>query len=402
ERLEAKNRRAVFRDHEDDSRGACKDKERERDRDRSRCRDRDRGRERDRDWHHYSKSSGNSRRSSRHRHRHRRSHHHSDSIVCTLGEGAFGKVVECIDHEKGGARIALKIIKNIEHYRDAAVSEVEVLEQINSLDCDRRYACVRMYDWFDHHGHICIAFELLGLSTYDFLKENSFQPFSMNHIRHMAYQIIRAVRFLHKNKLTHTDLKPENILFINSEFDIKYNPKMKRDERMLMNPDVKVVDFGNATYEHEHHTSVVSTRHYRAPEVILDLGWSHSCDVWSVGCILIEYYLGSTLFQTHDSKEHLAMMERVLGPIPTHMLQKTRKKRYVHHDKLDWDVHSSSGRYIRKQCKPLRQYMASSSSDHVQLFDLIERMLEYDVTKRITLDEAITHPFFVSMRKTKK
>ncbi len=39
---------------------------------------------------------------------------------------------------RGGARIALKIIKNIERYRDAAVSEVEVLEQINSLDCDRR------------------------------------------------------------------------------------------------------------------------------------------------------------------------------------------------------------------------------------------------------------------------
>lgn len=51
-----------------------------------------------------------------------------------------------------------------------------------------------MFDWFDHHGHVCIAFELLGLSTYDFLKENNFQPFSINHIRHMAYQIIRAVR----------------------------------------------------------------------------------------------------------------------------------------------------------------------------------------------------------------
>ncbi|KAK9963442.1 hypothetical protein ABG768_006627 [Culter alburnus] len=428
ERLETKERRAVCKDHEDDSRTACKDKERDRDRDKSRCR------ERDRDWHHYSKSSGNSRRSSRHRHRHRRSHHHSDSrshrrkrsrsieddeeghliyhsgdmlraryeIVCTLGEGAFGKVVECIDHTKGGARIALKIIKNIERYRDAALSEVEVLEQINSLDCDRRYACVRMYDWFDHHGHVCIAFELLGLSTYDFLKENNFQPFSINHIRHMAYQIIRAVRFLHKNKLTHTDLKPENILFVNSEYDIKYNSKMKRDDRTLKNPDVKVVDFGNATYEHEHHTSVVSTRHYRAPEVILDLGWSHSCDVWSVGCILIEYYLGSTLFQTHDSKEHLAMMERVLGPLPTHMLQKTRKTRYVRHDKLDWDIHSSMGRYVRKQCKPLRQYLVSSSSDHEQLFDLIERMLEYDVTKRITLDEAIKHPFFNCIKKSKK
>jgi len=54
--------------------------------------------------------------------------------------------------------------------------------------------CVRMLDWFDYHGHVCIAFELLGLSTYDFLKENNFQPFPIGNIQHMAYQIIRAVK----------------------------------------------------------------------------------------------------------------------------------------------------------------------------------------------------------------
>lgn len=37
---------------------------------------------------------------------------------------------------------------------------------------------------------------------------------------------------------------------------------------------------------------------------ISDLGWDHSCDVWSVGCILIEYYLGSTLFQVGSSKQY--------------------------------------------------------------------------------------------------
>ncbi|XP_034037090.1 dual specificity protein kinase CLK4 isoform X1 [Thalassophryne amazonica] len=394
----------------------------------------------DRDWHHYSKSSarsgrsGRSRRSShrhrergrrrsppRHRSSSRRSHHRRSrkrsrsfedddeghliyhtgdmlraryEIVCTLGEGAFGKVVECIDHLNNKARVALKIIKNIDRYREAAMSEVEVLEQLKTLDSDGRYACVHILDWFDYHGHICIAFELLGLSTYDFLKENNFQPFSIEHIRHMAYQIIKAVRFLHKNKLTHTDLKPENILFIDSDYELMYNSNMKRDERTLKNADVKIVDFGNATYDHEHHTSVVSTRHYRAPEVILDLGWDHSCDVWSVGCILIEYYLGSTLFQTHDSKEHLAMMERVLGPIPTDLLQRTRKRRYVHRSKLDWDVHSSAGRYVKKHCKPLKDYMASQSEDHEQLFDIIEKMMEYDPAKRITLDEALKHPFF--------
>ncbi|KAL4659812.1 dual specificity protein kinase CLK4-like isoform X1 [Arapaima gigas] len=406
----------------------------------------DREPESDRDWHHYSKSSARSRhsqRSSHHRrgrrspsrqdhlrsHRRNRSRSFEDDeeghliyhnghmlrarcieyipflyhfIVSTLGEGAFGKVVECVDHSKGGAHVALKIIKNIDRYREAAMSEIDVLEQVNSLDCDEHFACVRMLDWFDYHGHICIVFELLGLSTYDFLKENSFMPFTVDQIRHIAFQVFKAVLFLHRNKLTHTDLKPENILFVKSDYLVEYNAKMKRDERILRSTDVKVVDFGNAIYDHEYHTSVVSTRHYRAPEVILELGWNQACDVWSLGCILVEYYLGLTLFQTHDSKEHLAMMERVLGPIPRYLLEKTKKRRYVHRGRLDWDEHSSSGRYVRKHCKPLKQYMTSKNSDHEQLFDLIQKMLEYDVSKRITLEAAVRHPFFNALKRGEK
>lgn len=48
----------------------------------------------------------------------------------------------------------------------------------------------------------------------------------------------------------------------------------------------------------------------------LELGWTQPCDVWSIGCIIFELYLGITLFQTHDNREHLAMMERILGTIP--------------------------------------------------------------------------------------
>ncbi|KAK2827076.1 hypothetical protein Q7C36_018002 [Tachysurus vachellii] len=384
--------------------------------------------DRHRHWHHYSESLARYSNRDRQRSKYHNSRSHSKShrrkrsrsfeddeeghliyhngqvlraryeILSTLGEGAFGKVVECIDHTKDGIRVALKIIKNQERYREAALIEVDVLKQMNILDAQNRFACVRMLDWFDHYGHVCIVFELLGLSTYDFLKENDYMPFTVDEIRYMADQIFRAVHFLHQNKLTHTDLKPENILFVNSDCDVEYNAKLKRDERTLKNLGVKVVDFGNATYDHEHHTSVVSTRHYRAPEVVLELGWNQACDVWSLGCILIEYYLGLTLFQTHDSKEHLAMMERVLGPIPAHMLQQTKKQHYLHHGKLDWDESSSSGRYVRKHCKPLKQYMSSKSLEHEQLFDLLQKMMEYDVSKRITLEEAIKHPFFTSLR----
>ncbi|KAK2500454.1 hypothetical protein MC885_010652, partial [Smutsia gigantea] len=244
-------------------------------------------------------------------------------IVDTLGEGAFGKVVECIDHGMDGMHVAVKIVKNVGRYREAARSEIQVLEHLNNTDPNSLFRCVQMLEWFDHHGHVCIVFELLGLSTYDFIKENSFLPFQIDHIRQMAYQICQSINFLHHNKLTHTDLKPENILFVKSDYVVKYNSKM-----------------------------------------------------------------------THDSKEHLAMMERILGPIPTHMIQKTRKRKYFQHNQLDWDEHSSAGRYVRRRCKPLKELMLCHDEEHEKLFDLVRRMLEYDPMKRITLDEALQHPFF--------
>ncbi|XP_010735722.1 dual specificity protein kinase CLK4 isoform X1 [Larimichthys crocea] len=323
-------------------------------------------------------------------------------VVLTLGVGAYGKVVECIDRDKG-EHVAVKIVKNIDCFREIARSEIAVLQEINSLDDDNRFACVRMMDWFDHEGHICIVFELLGLSIYEFLRQNNFLPFSVEQIRHMAFQIFRAVCFLHRNKLTHTDLKPENILFVCSDYNLEYNDETQGcKKRKLRSLDVKVVDFGTATFDHQHHESLVSTRHYRAPEVILDLGWNQSCDVWSLGCVLMEFYLGRTLFMTHDSKEHLAMMEKVLGPIPPHLLKQTRKQHYVHNERLNWDEQSSSDEYVRKHCKPLKKYMRRKTDEERQFFDLLSCMLEYDVCRRITLEEALWHPFFSPMRVQKQ
>ena len=84
-----------------------------------------------------------------------------------------------------------------------------------------------------------------------------------------------------------------------------------RHRKVLLDPEIRLIDFGSATFDDEYHSSVVSTRHYRAPEIILNLGWSFPCDIWSIGCILVEFFTGDALFQTHDNLEHLAMMEAV-------------------------------------------------------------------------------------------
>ncbi|KAJ8893844.1 hypothetical protein PR048_006445 [Dryococelus australis] len=75
------------------------------------------------------------------------------------------------------------------------------------------------------------------------------------------------------------------------------------------------------------------------------------------------------------------------------MARKTKTK-YFYHGKLDWDEKSSAGRYVRENCKPLHRYQSSEDQEHRHLFDLVSRMLEYEPTSRITLSDALRHPFF--------
>lgn len=97
--------------------------------------------------------------------------------------------------------------------------------------------------------------------------------YPLEQVRHIAYQMCHAVKFLHENQLTHTDLKPENILFCSSDYDISFDNRRKKGFRRVKNSEVRLIDFGSATFDYEHHSTIVSTRHYRAPEVILELGW---------------------------------------------------------------------------------------------------------------------------------
>lgn len=320
-------------------------------------------------------------------------------ILATLGEGTFGKVVKVKDLYKNEI-VALKIIKNVKKYREAAKLEINVLEKLAKYDPNGKYRCVQLLDWFDYHGHMCLAFEMLGSSVFDFLKDNNYEPYPIQQVRQMAYELCYAVKFMHDNRLTHTDLKPENILFFDSSHDMTFDAKRKQDIRHLKNAEIRLIDFGSATFDHEHHSTIVSTRHYRAPEVILELGWSQPCDVWSIGCIIFELALGITLFQTHDNKEHLAMMERILGPFPDRMVARTRVK-YFSHGRLCWDEKSSAGRYVREHCKPLHRYIPKNSpeiEDWEDMFDLIKKMLIYDPERRLTLREALRHAFFAPMK----
>ena len=227
--------------------------------------------------------------------------------------------------------------KLIFQYRDASRIELRVLQTLRAADEENKNRCIQLQHCFDWRGHICIVTPLLGLSVFDFLKNGGFVPFPGSHIQAFARQLLGSIAFLHDLNLIHTDLKPENILLLNHNYQTftynrnipsssQVNSRHAKFRRVLLSPHINLIDFGSATFDDEYHSSVVSTRHYRAPEIILgigktdhlkelkakaktDIGWSHPIDLWSLGCILVECWTGDALFQTHDCCEHLAMME---------------------------------------------------------------------------------------------
>ena len=117
-----------------------------------------------------------------------------------LGEGTFGKVAKVRDLSSSGTQYALKVIKNIHKYREAAKLEINVLRKLNAKDPTGVHLCVRMFDSFNYFGHMCLTFEVLGESVFDFLKSNQYVPYPLSQVRHIAYQLCHAVKFMHDNR----------------------------------------------------------------------------------------------------------------------------------------------------------------------------------------------------------
>lgn len=325
---------------------------------------------------------------------------HRYTIDKLLGQGTFGKVVRAYDRHKR-TYVAIKIIRAIQKYRDASMIELRVLRTLQENDPRNSKSCIHLRDCFDFRNHVCIVTELLNESIFDFLKGNHFAPFPNHHIRHFAKQLFTSVAFLHDLDLIHTDLKPENILLVSNESSIEqyYGRTNHSTRKVLHDTNLRLIDFGSATFSDEYHSNVVSTRHYRAPEIILGMGWSFPCDIWSIGCILIEFHTGDALYQTHDNLEHLAMMELVCGRIDGKIIRqcsKAAQKMFRPTGRLDYPTRETSrdSRKFVKNMKSLGEMLPPTSEFNNAFCDLLQRIFRYDPATRITAHEALHHPFF--------
>mmetsp|Transcript_67232 Transcript_67232/g.161113 ORF Transcript_67232/g.161113 Transcript_67232/m.161113 type:complete len:1051 (-) Transcript_67232:128-3280(-) len=229
---------------------------------------------------------------------------HAYEVVEALGQGTFGQVLKCV--APGSPAVALKIIKNKPEYFQQALNEVRILKLLNEEhDPTDEAHIVRMRDYFVYRQHLCIAFELLIGNLFDVLRQNNFKPFPMLLIRELTRQLLKAMNCLANANIIHCDLKPENVLLSSTKHPIK----------------VKLCDLGSACLRHAQVSSYIQSRFYRSPEVLLGMRYTSAIDMWSLGCICGELFLGLPIFPGVSQYDQIRRIIEVLGPFPISMLR---------------------------------------------------------------------------------
>lgn len=225
-------------------------------------------------------------------------------IIDILGQGTFGQVAKC-QNVNTGQIVAIKVIKNKPAYFNQSMMEVTILELLNNqFDNQDNHHILRLIDQFIHCKHLCLVFELLSSNLYELIKQNSFRGLSTSLVKVFTSQLLDALVILNQARLIHCDLKPENILL-----------------KSLQSPQIKIIDFGSACHERQTVYTYIQSRFYRSPEVLLGMPYSSAIDIWSLGCIAVELFLGLPLFPGTSEYNQISRIVDMLGLPPAFMLQ---------------------------------------------------------------------------------
>uniref|UniRef100_A0A667XCR1 non-specific serine/threonine protein kinase n=1 Tax=Myripristis murdjan TaxID=586833 RepID=A0A667XCR1_9TELE len=329
----------------------------------------------------------------------------SYEVLEFLGRGTFGQVAKC--WKRGTNEIvAIKILKNHPSYARQGQIEVGILNRLSAENADE-YNFVRSYECFQHKGHTCLVFEMLEQNLYDFLKHSKFSPLPLRHIRPILQQVATALMKLKSLGLIHADLKPENIMLVDP---------LRQPYR------VKVIDFGSASHVSKAVCSTyLQSRYYRAPEIILGLPFCEAIDMWSLGCVIAELFLGWPLYPGASEYDQIRYISQTQGLPAEYLLSAgTKTSRFFNRGPDSsyplWRLKTPSEHEVEMgiKSKEARKYifnclddmmqvnlsshlegtdMLAEKADRREFIDLLKRMLRLDAEKRITPTKTLGHPF---------
>ncbi|XP_077365161.1 serine/threonine-protein kinase MAK isoform X2 [Festucalex cinctus] len=275
-----------------------------------------------------------------------------------LGDGTYGSVLMGRSNESGEL-VAIKRMKRKFYSWEECMNlrEVKSLKKLNHANV------VKLKEVIRENDHLYFVFEYMKENLYQLMKDRR-KLFPESVLRNISFQILQGLSFVHKHGFFHRDMKPENLLCMGPEL-------------------VKIADFGLAREIRSKppYTDYVSTRWYRAPEVLLrSCTYSSPIDLWAVGCIMAELYTLRPLFPGNSEVDEIFKICQVLGTVK----------------KLDWPEGyqlASAMNFRFPQCvpTPLKTLIPNASKEAIAL---MKDLLQWDPKKRPTAVQALRYPYF--------
>ncbi|GJQ84167.1 hypothetical protein Trydic_g2844 [Trypoxylus dichotomus] len=275
-----------------------------------------------------------------------------------LGDGTYGSVV-LGQRKDTGEKVAIKRMKRKYYSWEEAMS----LREVKSLKKLHHTNVVKLKEVIRENDVLYFVFEYMHENLYQLIKDRRV-PFPEATVRNMLFQILQGLAFIHRHGFFHRDLKPENILCSGPEL-------------------VKIADFGlvREIRSRPPYTDYVSTRWYRAPEVLLhSTTYSSPIDLWAVGCIAAEVYTYRPLFPGTTETDQLYKICQILGTP----------------DKKIWsEGYQLAGavgfKFPYFTSTPLGSVVPQASGVGIKLIDIL---LDWNPSGRPTAQAALKHSYF--------
>jgi male germ cell-associated kinase len=276
-------------------------------------------------------------------------------ILKTIGDGTYGSVAKAV-HKTTGEVVAIKQMKKkVRNWNECVnMREVKVLLDISHPNI------VKLLEVIKEDNYLALVFEFLDEDVYHHIKDRT-KLLSETQVRNIIFQTLQGLDYMHSKGYFHRDLKPENLL--------------------LKSGTVKIADFGlvRDVKMQPPCTEYVSTRWYRAPEVLLrSQNYGPSIDIFAIGAVMAELYTFKPLFPGSSEADQLLKISKIMGT----------PKNWAQGQGLATQI---GFRFPNELGVPLQNLIPNASDAGI---DLIKSMLQYNPDLRPTALDALRHPYF--------
>eukprot|EP01018_Ginkgo_biloba_P007416 Gb_12807 [translate_table: standard] len=278
-------------------------------------------------------------------------------VIKELGDGTYGSVWKAINRSTNEI-VAIKKMKR-KYY---SWEECMNLREVKSLRKMNHPNIVKLKEVIRENDHLYFVFEYMECNLYQLMKDKD-KLFPEAKVRNWCFQVFQALAYMHQHGYFHRDLKPENLL--------------------VTKDVIKIADFGLAreVCSRPPYTEYVSTRWYRAPEVLLQSSfYSSAVDMWAMGAIMAELFTLRPLFPGSSEADEIYKICSVIGS-PNHQTWSEGLRLAT----------SMKYQFPQVMSTHLSVLIPTASAEAI---DLMASLCAWDPSKRPTAAESLQHPFF--------